>query len=236
MYNEIKKGKNLKIFAVSDIHGYAGLLKEALENAGYDPSDGDHLLVCCGDIFDRGPENAEVLRFFERTERKVMIKGNHEERLLEILMTGRLKEHDISNGTADTIREFFGKYAVMDINEPVDFSGKTGTVDRICDLIGEMRDYYETKHYIFLHGWLPNENGKILSNWRGADEKYWSVGRWTRWIKGCVMPGNNESKTIVCGHYRTPGTDIFKSDVFIAIDAGTDTSKKVNVLVLEDEE
>ena len=199
----------MKLFIVSDIHGYAKLLKEVLNKVGYDPEKEDQLLICCGDLFDRGTENFEVLRFFERIERKVMIKGNHEERLLEILNTGRLGQHDF-------------------------ISGKTGMVDRLCDLIGEMRDYYETENYVFVHGWLPNENGYIVSDWRHASEQQWSNSRWTWWIKGCEMLGNAEQKTIVCGHYPTRDSQIYYGDGFIAIDAGTDSNKKVNVLVIED--
>ena len=224
----------MKLFVVSDIHGFAGLLKEALQNAGYDPKNEHHLLVCCGDLFDRGTENFEVLRFFERIERKVMIKGNHETRLLEILENGRLGQHDCLNGTVETIQEFFGKYSVMSLLEPVDFSGKTGTVDRLYDLIGEMRDYYETEHYVFVHGWLPNENETVVADWRSATPQQWRNSRWTWWTKGVEMPGRTEPKTIVCGHYPTPGGDIYYGDGFIAIDAGTYRSGKVNVLVLED--
>ena len=225
----------MKLFAVSDIHGYATLLKSALNAAGYEPDNENHLLVCCGDLFDRGTENLEILKFFEKLDRKIMIKGNHEERLLEILDTGRLGSHDFLNGTTETIQEFFGRYSAMNLYEPIDFSGKTGIVNRLYDLIGEMRDYFETEHYIFLHGWLPNDGANILGAWRAADEAHWSKGRWTWWKKGCNMPGNSESKTVVCGHYPTPDGEIYRADNFIAIDAGTATRGRVNVLVLEDE-
>ena len=225
----------MKLFAVSDIHGYAELLKEALQNAGYDPANEEHLLICCGDLFDRGSENYEVLKFFERPYRKIMIKGNHEERLAEIIETGLLEDHDFINGTLSTVLEFFGKYSVIDPREPIDFSGRTGIVERLSELIGHMRNYYETEHYIFVHGWLPNENGAVISDWRNASEEQWSAGRWTWWTNGHIMPGNCETKTIVCGHYPTFTHGIRREDGFIAIDAGTDTSKKVNVLVVEDE-
>ena len=224
----------MKLFVVSDIHGYAGLLKEALNKAEYNPENKEHLLICCGDLFDRGTENFEVLRFFERIERKVLIKGNHEARLLEILNTGRLGQHDFMNGTIETIQEFFGKYSVISMLDPVDFSGKTGMVDRLCDLLGEMRDFYETENYVFVHGWLPNENGYLVSDWRHASEQQWINSRWTWWIKGCEMRGNTEPKTIVCGHYPTRDSEVHYGDGFIAIDASTDTNKEVNVLVLED--
>ena len=222
----------MKLFVVSDIHGYADLLKNALADAGYDSSNKDHLLVCCGDLFDRGTQNLEVLKFFESIDRKVVVKGNHEERLQEIIDTGCLDEHDYTNGTVNTIQEFFGKYSVF--NDKVDFSGKTSMVNRISEFIGKMRDYFETEHYIFVHGWLPNENGHIISNWRNASKWQWYAARWTWWIKGIDMPGNEESKTIVCGHFPTLNSEIMIDDGFIAIDAGTDSRKKVNVLVLED--
>ena len=225
----------MKLFVVSDIHGHAELLKEALNSAGYDKSNENHLLICCGDCFDRGPENTDVLKFFERIDRKIMIKGNHEERLLEILDTGRLEDHDFMNGTDKTILEFFGKYSIINAYMPIDFSGKTGMINRLYGFIGEMRNYYETDNYIFVHGWLPNEHGVILSDWRNADEKRWSAGRWTWWINGCEMSGNNEKKTVICGHYPTPTSEVYRKNGFIAIDAGTATRQKVNVLVIEDE-
>ena len=55
-----------KIFVVSDIHGHCTLLQKALERAGFDDANEDHLLICCGDYFDRGTENAEVMKFFEK--------------------------------------------------------------------------------------------------------------------------------------------------------------------------
>jgi predicted phosphodiesterase len=42
-----------KIFVVSDIHGHCTLLQKALERAGFDDANEDHLLICCGDYFDR---------------------------------------------------------------------------------------------------------------------------------------------------------------------------------------
>ena len=54
-----------KLFVVSDIHGHYSLLKNALDRAGFDRNDPSHLLVCCGDYFDRRTQNLQVLRFFD---------------------------------------------------------------------------------------------------------------------------------------------------------------------------
>jgi len=228
----------MKLFVVSDVHGFATILKSALDSAGYDPSNEDHLLVCCGDLFDRGTENLEVLRFFERIEKKVIVMGNHDERMLEILYTGKLGEHDMVNGTINTILEFFGKYSVVNPNGPVDFSGKTALVNRLCGFIGEMKDFFETEHYIFVHGWLPNQNGEVIGDWRNASSNQWHDARWTWWVKGQYMPGRSDDKTVVCGHYPTcvscGDPSVYHGDRFIAIDAGTSRSGRINVLVLED--
>lgn len=58
--------KTKTVFAVSDIYSHYTLLKAALDQAGFDPKDPNHLLVCCGDSFDRGTENEAVLKYPDR--------------------------------------------------------------------------------------------------------------------------------------------------------------------------
>ena len=77
-----------KLFVVSDVHGHCTLLKQALAEAGFDKENPDHLLICCGDYFDRGEENVEVLKFFEQLKHCVLLRGNHEDLLLKLLDTG----------------------------------------------------------------------------------------------------------------------------------------------------
>ena len=225
----------MRLFAVSDVHGNATALKAALDEAGYNPSDENHLLISCGDNFDRGNENVEVLKFLERIDRKILIEGNHEHRLRDILNGAPIVEHDYHNGTVNTLRDFFGEYSVEGEGVPVDFSGKSRTVDRLLEFIGETRYYFETEKYVFLHGWLPNNGSRIIKNWRSAPDEYWYRGMWTWWIKGIPMEGNNEEKTIVCGHYPSPDGKIYEGNCFFAIDSATYSTNRVNVFTVEDE-
>lgn len=235
-----------KIFAVSDVHGHYTQMKTALDEAGFIPGCPEHLLVYCGDITDRGPENRKTVDYLDRLENKVLIRGNHEDMLLGILETGRFPEYGYLNGTDVTIGEFFGKYAIDGKNE-VDFSGNNRLADRYCRLIAEMRDYYETERYVFVHGWLPADiGGKIRPDWRKAPEAAWQEARKTRWTDVYERGDRIDGKTIVCGHMPTffaawldpdrpaRSSDIFAGKGMIAIDAGTYSSGKVNVLVLED--
>lgn len=233
-----------KLFVVSDIHGHYTILKEALDRAGFDKHDPDHLLICCGDYFDRGNENMEVLRFFEGLRHKVLLRGNHEDLLLKLLQTGKLLPHHYINGTMSTLRNIFGKYAIDPVDDTIDFSGKTRITDRLCDFIEETLDYYETERYVFVHGWFP-EQGQTPEERRTAGSEAWAQARWVRWNKRYIGQRPLADKTLVCGHVPTffagaldPDrekncADIFYGNGLIAIDAGTADTGQINVLVLE---
>lgn len=234
-----------KLFVVSDIHGHYTLLKEALNKSGFDNYNPEHLLICCGDYFDRGKENLEVLKFFERLNHKVLLRGNHEDLLLKLLQTGKVLPHNYINGTMITLENFLGKYSINPIDDTIDFSGKTRIVDRVCEFINETMNYFETENYVFVHGWLP-ENIKTSQELSTVTDSLWEKARWTKWTEkyDCLKP--LEDKTLICGHVPTfyatkfdknrdkNDFGIFHGNGIIAIDAGTFDTKQVNVLVLED--
>lgn len=232
-----------KIFVVSDVHGHSTLLKEALFRAGFDKENTDHLLVCCGDYFDRGNENAEVLKFFEQLKYKVLLRGNHEDLLLKLLQTGKLQPHHYINGTMSTLQNFFGKYFIDPVEDAIDFSGKTRVVDRLCDFIEETVDYFETERYVFVHGWLPDKV-TISAECRMQRSADWEKARWMKWTEHYKGESPLTDKIVICGHVPTfcAGSlvedsqgSIFYGRGLIAIDAGTFDTKRINVLVLEDE-
>lgn len=233
-----------KMFVVSDIHGHCSLLKNALQKAGFDKDNEEHLLVCCGDYFDRGNENVEVLKFFERLKHKVLLRGNHEDLLLEIFETGKILPHNYINGTMQTLSNFFGKYFVNPADDTVDFSGQTRTVDRICEFIDETVNYFETDKYVFVHGWVP-DNTKNAEDRMSASDEAWKKARWTKWTDRYVGAKPLSDKILICGHvptlyayrfdYERPknSSDIFYGNGIIALDAATYDTKRVNVLVLD---
>jgi len=233
------------IFAVSDIHGHCTLLRQALSEAGFNAHDPNHLLVCCGDYFDRGTENLQVLQYLDRIENKILLRGNHEDLLLQVLQTGQMLPHNYINGTLETIGELFGKYA-LDAFGQIDFSGKTRVLDRVTDFILEGRDYFETAGHVFVHGWLPLRGGKIHPQWRNAYPEDWEAARWIKWLDVYESCDRIPDKTIVCGHYPTffahqvdsgrtkKDAGIFFGEGVTVIDAGTYSSGQLNVLVLKD--
>lgn len=234
-----------KLFVVSDIHGHFTLLKEALDRAGFDKDNEKHLLICCGDYFDRGEENLEVLKFLERLKNKVLIRGNHEDLLVKLLDTGQVLERNYINGSLPTIESFFGKYSINPVDDTIDFSGKTRMVDRIYDFIEETVNCFETDNYLFVHGWFP-DNATTTKLRDEATIYEWERARWAKWIDKYNGEKPLADKTIVCGHVPTfyakyfdanrgsQNYDIYFGNGVIAIDAGTYDTKQVNVLVLDE--
>lgn len=241
--------ENKRLFVVSDVHGHCSILKKALEDAGFDENNDNHVFVSCGDLFDRGKENKEVYDYICSLKRKILICGNHDEHLAEIIASQRIKDYDYANGTDNTIREFFGLNCIGVCGE-LSLSGKESVARELQKFISDMRDYYETENYIFVHGWLPIEVydrvPKVIENWRTADKEEWSNARMLEWQQLYGTQAMVLGKTIVCGH-RTAGlahlfdcsrhasdSNIFYGNGLRVLDAGTITSKRINVLVIDE--
>lgn len=251
--NELKKSTVTRdLFVVSDPHGHAHTLFDALAEAGFDRNDPRHLLVVCGDCFDRGGENRALYRYLRATPNKILLRGNHEPLLENALTRGFLRDVDRRNGLDRTVLSLFGR-------DSLDYRGRIyADPNEAADVLrftSEMYDYFETEHYRFVHGWVPlaiDELGIASphADWRGATREEWNHAAWIEWqqayaARDSLLP---RDKVLVCGHRtsaygakfdpsrKSNDFSIFRGDGLIAIDAQTVTSGRVNVLVLRDEE
>lgn len=91
-----------RVFVVGDIHGnFSKLLKQLEEDHEFDPTRGD-ILLCVGDLVDRGPESHLALRWLDKKWFKC-VAGNHEimhtearwARALDNPQNGGLWVHDV---------------------------------------------------------------------------------------------------------------------------------------------
>lgn len=238
------------VFAVSDIHAHAGKFFEALEAAGFDRNNPRHLLVVCGDYFDRGGESRAVYRYLRATPSKILLRGNHEPLLENALTRGFLRGIDLRNGLDRTILSLFGR-------DSLDCNGRIyADPDEVADVLrftSEMYDYFETATHRFVHGWVPLaiDGDGVASphaDWRVATRDEWHRAAWIEWQQAYAAEGLlPRDKLLVCGHRtaaygarfdrtrRQSDSSIFRGDGLLAIDAQTVTSGRVNVLVLRDE-
>jgi serine/threonine protein phosphatase 1 len=247
-----------KWFVCSDIHSALTPWMVALNEAGFDDNNPDHKVVVCGDLFDRMDETKEVYEFvleMLNKDKLVYVKGNHELLLNKMLDRGFPLWYDKHNGTEKTY------YHLLNVHSDKTNEDKIGVEivkELLQPLYDKMVNYFETKRYVFCHGFLPvveqqpDGTYKINRHWRRASQKNWEDATW---LNGMEMVHNGlclKDKTIVVGHWHTSwaravfegksefgeGADFspyYYKDKLIAIDSCVAHTNKINVLVLEDE-
>ena len=257
----------MRYYVVADIHGFYTELYNTLAEKGFFTDTEPHKLIVCGDLFDRGKEAVKVQSFIsdlmERDE-VILIRGNHEDLTLCLIQDwenfGYMQSHHISNGTVDTVLQLTGNEIVVGANARA-IKNELLNTPFIEDIIPKMLDYYETKNYIYVHGWIPcnafgygGQANRFLykENWREATVADWNYARWYNGMEAARQGVIEPNKTIVCGHWHTSyghakidgtcsefGEDADFSPYYgkgiIALDACTVHSRKVNCIVLEDD-
>lgn len=261
----------MKYFVVSDIHGFYTELIEVLGANGFDESSAEHKVIVCGDIMDRGKEAVKLQTYISNLIQKdkvILVRGNHESLMLDMLDAiecfgdeiAYYAPHHISNGTLDTLFQLTGMSPQQFIADP-DKAVRLGhNTPFVKEIIPSTINYFETKNYIFVHGWIPCTKQKTAPErtflydpeWRNANFDAWEAARWLNGMDCAVKWGVVEpNKTIVCGHFHTSyghanfghgGSEFDKKADFspfsapgiIAIDACTAYSHQMNCLVIDD--
>ena len=256
----------MRYYVVADPHGFYTELVDALRNKGYFDDNEPHKLIICGDLLDRGKEALKMQQFvldLMEKDQVILIRGNHEDLLLALLdhwaeRSYELRPH-VLNGTLDTVLQMAGEETVTPENgEKILKAAQTSQF--VTQIIPKMIDYFETEHYIFVHGWIPCSRVQLdetryldtkIEDWRHATPDEWWEARWINGMDAWVQGARETDKTIVCGHFHCSyghaniehkgsefGEDAdfepFEADGILAIDACTALSHKVNCIVIED--
>ena len=259
-----RKYQDVKIpytfFVSSDIHSAYAQWMDALVQAGFNENKYSHKIILCGDLFDRMYESQKVYCFVNdmiAKDKLIYIKGNHESLIMDCIKRGYALGHDYSNGTFQSIIDLAPEACTFE-------EACTIAYGKLFDLIGNTVDYVELRHHVLVHGWLPlictdnhpqyhrrNRSFQYNPDWRNASAEEWEQARWTCGPDMALNGFNQTGKVVVFGHWhtsylwaKTEGRsefgedakfDIYHGDGFISIDACTAHTKKVNVLVIEDE-
>lgn len=245
----------MKWFIVADVHGYFDILKKALDDAGFDRNNPEHFFISLGDLLDRGKQPRECLQFVNSLERKILIRGNHEDLMEEMLAIHYPRTHDLSNGTYYSAVDLTGKSNIDDI-----FIAIRNDKD-YNNYISSTVDYFETKTAIFVHGWIPCFYWESFSGYRhdwSKNDNWREVQNWKpyRWLNGMEAWKNGvveKEKIIFCGHWHTsfgnyryhqkgdsefgPNADFgpFIDKGIVALDSCVAVSKFINVFILDDD-
>ena len=256
----------MRYYVVADPHGFYTELMSALEEKGYFADTNPHKLIICGDLLDRGKEALKmqdfILDLIER-DQVILVRGNHEDLMLSLLANWENRSyeqrHHLHNGTVDTTLQMAGESSITPENcENILKCAQSSPF--VTKIIPQMVDYFETEHYIFVHGWIPCSRVQLdktkylntkIEDWRHATPDEWWEARWINGMDAWLQGVKEAGKTIVCGHYHCSyghtyienkgsefGDDAdfspFVADGIMAIDACTAVSGKVNCIVVED--
>lgn len=240
----------MKYFISSDIHGFFNEWQNVLNKKGFDLNNPEHKIILCGDLFDRGNQPKEIIEFVLKYKDKViLIRGNHEDLMEQMIERNSSDYGDLCNGTAQTIVDLYPEWQISEFDLK-----KIAKATRLQEVLDMCVDYYETKHYIFVHGWIPIVENCYLydGDWRTARKERWQKARWANPVEMYRYEIYEPNKTIVCGHWHCSALwheqnldeyeefgdkanfEPFITKNMIAIDACTTYSHKVNVIVLED--
>ena len=100
----------MKYFIFSDVHGFYDELMLAIDRAGFDKDNPEHIIVSLGDLLDRGTKPLQCLRFVNSlpSDRRILIRGNHEDLMEEVIARRESNQHDWHNGTIQTALDLVG--------------------------------------------------------------------------------------------------------------------------------
>ena len=242
----------MKYFVCSDIHGFYTEWIKALKKKGFKLNNKNHKVIICGDMFDRGHQPQNIIDYIlDHKDKFILIRGNHEDLIQNLINRNHEIYFDQLNGTEETFH-FLNSDLLFD---KFDYQ-KIAKQSRLQEILDLCMNYYETEHYIFVHGWIPIDEDyyKYDEEWRYASEKRFEKARWANPVEMYNKKIFEKDKTIVCGHWHCSALwhnldpdkyseygpkanfEPFITKEMIAIDACTAYSNKVNVIVIEDNE
>jgi serine/threonine protein phosphatase 1 len=100
------------IYVVGDIHGCLDLYEAIEEKIVVDAADlsGPKLIVCLGDVIDRGPETAQLVDRLRGPAptgfQRLVLQGNHEQMMLEFLKEPGKNARWLAYGGAETLASY----------------------------------------------------------------------------------------------------------------------------------
>ena len=196
-----------------------------------------------------------LLELMER-DAVILVRGNHED-LFEDLATvdrGLPLRHHVSNGTYATALQLTGYDPATAVRRHGAFAAAARETPFYRRIIPATVDWFETEHYVFVHGWIPcvqrwDGDFGYDPDWRRASSESWWEARWINGMDAARSCG--EDKTILCGHFHCsyghavyehrgsefgPDADFspYRAPGVIALDACTAYSGRVNVVVIRD--
>ena len=205
-------------YAIGDIHGERAKLDALLARIEADADGAPYRLVLLGDMIDKGPDSAGVVRLARRLERErgaVCLKGNHEDMAVRASRGGQV-EHWLGKGGREMRDSYGGDEAAL-----------AGDVAWMAEL--PTRHATQDGRFVFVHAGLDPDaypdDSAVADMWTRT-EAFTQSERWTNPALDGV--------TVVHGHTpRFEHPDISADARRINVDTGACSGGPLTAAVCE---
>ncbi|KAF0247837.1 MAG: serine/threonine protein phosphatase 1 [bacterium] len=210
----------MKTFAIGDVHGQFSTLKKLLDKLPINWQTDE--LVFLGDLIDRGPQSREVIDFViqlhqEKSHQVRVLKGNHEQMLLDSYNRENDFLHWLSNGGDTT----YSSYCKSDEVSWKVFNKKFPM--ETYEYLKNRPIRYENDHAIFVHAGSKCDNN---GQWRTETALI------ALWYRGKDFFGKYRGKTIVVGHTPTNKIRLMLGEALMPADQMTAWSRN-NIIAID---
>ena len=219
----------LRAYAVGDVHGRADLfaaLAAAIDADDLARSPADTTVILLGDLIDRGPDSAGVIRLARdwQSRRPVRIlMGNHEEMFLDALESDEVLRHFLRYGGRETLLSYPidpEAYIRADLSECRALARAAVPATDIA-FISNFEDSIVLGDYLFVHAGI--RPGVPLEQQKTSD---------LRWIRESFLShGEDFGPVVIHGHTIYDEVDVRANR--IGIDTGAYASGRLTALGLE---
>ena len=212
----------MRYIFISDVHGQFDRMIDALDEVNFDKE--KDTLVSLGDLFDRGPDSWGVLEYVMNCPNRILIWGNHDLRLRELLLGRSYGSHDYSNGVLETMKSFCGNSVLTSISVGLNIFATDDNYRDRCQLLWQYFDEchfaVEFKDLVGTHAWIPtmidyhktsfDKWGYPMSEVVYKYDEDWRNTRWDLWVD--TTWGNSQTmfdskvfipnKKLIVGHWH----------------------------------
>ncbi len=218
-----------RVYAIGDIHGRADLFSALMDAIDADDAArgaAQTAVILLGDLIDRGPDSAGVIRLARAWEKKRTVRilmGNHEEMFLGALEQEEIMRHFLRFGGREMLLSYPLDPMAYTRAELAEVAGLARKVIPAADIafIRGFEDWVQIGDYLFVHAGI--RPGMAIEDQRQSD---------LRWIREAFLDHTESFGTIV-----VHGHTIFDSPQVrhnrIGIDTGAYRSGRLTALGLE---
>ena len=216
-------------YVIGDIHGRLDLfeaLKEAIEADDAAQLPADTTVVLLGDLIDRGPDSAGVIRLARKWSKQARVRcltGNHEEMFLDSFEDEKVLRHFLKHGGRETVlsygvdRKAYDRMKVSEVQDALE----DAVPAKHRRFLEGFEDIIVAGDYVLVHAGVHPD--------RAMDQQKPSDLRWIR--ERFLRHDEPFSHVVIHGH--TIFEDVEDTQHRIGIDTGAFRTGRLTALVLE---